>query len=224
MCALSHMTVWIELGPWCWERNFDIYFLAFWFFELETYMTSACHNAWQSRPMYPFPFPPLRYSYAGCVCIFFNVYLFLRETGTEHEWGRGRERGRHRIWSRLPARSCQDRAQRGARTHRPWDRDVTESQTLNRLTESHPGALCVYYSNYHLSKVFCVLKIYFSSAILKPYNMCLGWVPVMLLMRKLRFRELKEPEVALSVSDWSRIWTSFHLNLKPMFFPLLISY
>ena len=29
--------------------------------------------------------------------IFFNVYLFLRETETEHEWIRGRERGRHRI-------------------------------------------------------------------------------------------------------------------------------
>ena len=29
--------------------------------------------------------------------IFLNVYLFLRETDTEHEQGRGRERGRHRI-------------------------------------------------------------------------------------------------------------------------------
>ena len=28
---------------------------------------------------------------------FFNVYLFLGQRETEHEWGRGRERGRHRI-------------------------------------------------------------------------------------------------------------------------------
>ena len=33
----------------------------------------------------------------------FNVYLFLRET--EHKQGRGRERGRHRIGSRLQALS-----------------------------------------------------------------------------------------------------------------------
>ena len=29
--------------------------------------------------------------------IFFNVYLFLRQRESEREWGRGRERGRHRI-------------------------------------------------------------------------------------------------------------------------------
>ena len=32
--------------------------------------------------------------------VFFNV-LFLREIETQCEWGRGRERGRHRIRSRL---------------------------------------------------------------------------------------------------------------------------
>ena len=69
---------------------------------------------------------------------FFNVYLFLRQRETEHEWGRGRERGRHRIWSRLQALSHQNRAQRGARTHGPWDHDLSQSRTLNRL--SHPGA------------------------------------------------------------------------------------
>ena len=33
---------------------------------------------------------------------FFNIYLFLRDKvrQREHEWGRGRVRGRHRIWSR----------------------------------------------------------------------------------------------------------------------------
>ena len=29
--------------------------------------------------------------------LFFNVYLFLRQREIEREWGRGRERGRHRI-------------------------------------------------------------------------------------------------------------------------------
>ena len=65
---------------------------------------------------------------------FFNVYLFLRET--ECKQGRGRERGRHRIWSRFQALSCQHRAWYGARTHEPWDHG--SSRTLNRL--SHPGA------------------------------------------------------------------------------------
>ena len=45
--------------------------------------------------------------------IFFNVYLFLRQTETEHERGRGRERGRHRIGNRLQALSHQPRAQLG---------------------------------------------------------------------------------------------------------------
>ena len=65
-----------------------------------------------------------------------NVYLFWRETKCKH--GRGRERGRHRIRSRLQALSCQHRARHGARTHEPWDHDLSRSQTLNRL--SHPGA------------------------------------------------------------------------------------
>ena len=41
----------------------------------------------------------------------------MRQRETEHEQGRGRERGRHRIQSRLRAPSCQHRAPRGARTH-----------------------------------------------------------------------------------------------------------
>ena len=59
----------------------------------------------------------------------------MRET--EYEQGWGRERGRHRIWSRLQALSCQHRARHGARTHEPWDHDPSRSQTFNQL--SHPG-------------------------------------------------------------------------------------
>ena len=45
----------------------------------------------------------------------FLMFIFERETEGEWEWGR--ERGRHRIGSRLQAPSCQHRARRGARTH-----------------------------------------------------------------------------------------------------------
>ena len=73
---------------------------------------------------------------------FFNV-LFIFETETEREQGRGREWARHRIQSRLQVLSCQHKAQCRARTHKPWDHDLSQSQTLNRL--GHPGAptLCI---------------------------------------------------------------------------------
>ena len=56
----------------------------------------------------------------------------MRQRETEHERGRGRERGRHRIGSRLQALSHQPRARRGARTHGPRDRDLAE---VGRLTD-----------------------------------------------------------------------------------------
>ena len=72
------------------------------------------------------------------------IYFWERERERERErvhaleQGRGRERGRCRIRSRLQAPSCQHRARRGARTHQPWDHDLSWSQMLNGL--SHPGA------------------------------------------------------------------------------------
>ena len=63
--------------------------------------------------------------------------MFIFEREREHEQGRGRERGRHRIWSRLQAMSCQHRVWCEARTHGPWDHDLSWSRTLNWL--SHPG-------------------------------------------------------------------------------------
>ena len=47
----------------------------------------------------------------------FKFYFLMFISETEHKWVRGRERGRHRIRSRLQILSCQHRAQRGARTH-----------------------------------------------------------------------------------------------------------
>ena len=63
---------------------------------------------------------------------FFNVYLFWGQRETDHERGKGKERGRHRIGNRLQALSHQPRARRGARTHRPRDRDLAE---VGRLTD-----------------------------------------------------------------------------------------
>ena len=40
--------------------------------------------------------------------------------------------------SRLQAPSCQHRARCGVWTHKPWDHDLSQSQTLSQL--SHPGA------------------------------------------------------------------------------------
>ena len=64
------------------------------------------------------------------------IYFWDRERQSIN--GGGLERGRHRIWNRLQALSCQHRARRGARTHGPRDHDLSQSRPLNRL--SHPGA------------------------------------------------------------------------------------
>ena len=66
------------------------------------------------------------------------MFIYFLEIETEHEQGRGRERRRQRIWSRLQAPSRQHRARHGAQTHKPQDLDLSQSGTLNRL--SNPGA------------------------------------------------------------------------------------
>ena len=72
--------------------------------------------------------------------ILFNFFLmFIYFWDRERAWtGKGSERGRHRIWSRLQALSCQHRARRKAWTHQLWDHDLSWSWMLNRL--SHPSA------------------------------------------------------------------------------------
>ena len=65
------------------------------------------------------------------------------EREKEHELGRGRGSGRHRIGSKLQALSCQHRAWHGARTHKLWGHDLSRSQTFNWL--SHPGALILFW-------------------------------------------------------------------------------
>ena len=65
---------------------------------------------------------------------FLNVYSFLRD----REWvGEGqRERGRHRIWNRLQASSCQHRAWGRVWTHKPWQHDLRWSLKPNWLSHS----------------------------------------------------------------------------------------
>ena len=97
-------------------------------------LTSHFQGNWEHRVEMSYS----RTCYCSARTLFkFFFYIFFWETETEHKWGRGRERRRHRIWSRLQALSCQRRARRGARTHKPWDHDESQSQTPNWL--SHPG-------------------------------------------------------------------------------------
>ena len=67
------------------------------------------------------------------ICLMF-IY-FLRERETECKQGRGRERGSHRIQSRLQALNCQHRALRRARTQELRDHDLTWSQMPNWATQ-----------------------------------------------------------------------------------------
>ncbi|XP_049479363.1 uncharacterized protein LOC125917974 [Panthera uncia] len=91
--------------------------------------------------------------------------LFLRERVQVGEGQRARRR--HRIRSRLQAPSCQHRARRGARTHRPRDQDLSRSRTLNRL--SHPGAPRIFSLSTHPMLGFLLLwfceAIFLSSAL-----------------------------------------------------------
>ena len=68
---------------------------------------------------------------------FFLMFTYFWDRERQGMNGGGSERGRHRIWNRLRALSCQHRARRGARTRKPWDHDPSWSRTLYPL--SHPG-------------------------------------------------------------------------------------
>ena len=65
---------------------------------------------------------------------FSHLFIFERQRETGHEWGRVRESGRHRIWSRLQAPSCQQRARHGAQIYEPHD--LSQSWTLNWATRA----------------------------------------------------------------------------------------
>ena len=70
-------------------------------------------------------------------CLFFFVYVYLWERQSVSGEGAERERGRHRIWNKLQALSCQHRARCGPWTREQPDHDLGWSRMLNWL--SHPG-------------------------------------------------------------------------------------
>ena len=82
---------------------------------------------------------------------FFSTFiLFLGQRETEHERGRGRERGRHRIGNRLQALSYhQPRARRGARTPGPRDRDLAEVGRLTDYATQVPLNVCYFKETTH---------------------------------------------------------------------------
>ena len=70
--------------------------------------------------------------------LYLNLFLFFKfifERETERACGGGAESGRDR--GSKASSSCQQRAWCRARTHEPWDHDLSQSRTLNWL--SHPG-------------------------------------------------------------------------------------
>ena len=72
------------------------------------------------------------------------MFIFDRHTHTQPhthtqcEWGRSRERGRHRIWRRLQAPNCQQSSIWGLNS---WHYVLSRSRTLNWL--SHPDTPAV---------------------------------------------------------------------------------
>ena len=66
------------------------------------------------------------------------MFVYFWERKTECKWGRGKEKWRHRIQSRLQALSCQHEAWRGARTHGPRDHDPSWSQTFTQRSCQAP--------------------------------------------------------------------------------------
>ena len=76
-----------------------------------------------------------------CLDFFLSFLIHLREK--EHEEGRDRERGRHRIWSRLQALSCQQSPTwvSISRTSRSWPEPKPRVRHLtNWAPLNHPGA------------------------------------------------------------------------------------
>ena len=96
------------------------------------------------------------------------MFLFIFETERDWAWAGEGQRGRHRIWSRLHALSCQHRAWRGAWTHRLWDHDLSRSWMLNRL--SHPGAPRKSIMWQRVNIKIAQNRGYFSSKLLPKYN------------------------------------------------------
>ena len=126
---------------------------------------------------------------------FFNVYLFLGQRETEHERGRGRERGRHRIGNRLQALSHQPRARRRARTHGARDRDLAEVGRLTDCTTQAP-----------LKKIFFLKKLIHSlhQGLGPLWNIC--WAPAVGQALDQILETQGEPETGTLLPSWGSRW------------------
>ena len=63
------------------------------------------------------------------------MFIHFWERERQNEPGRSRERGRHRIQSSLQVLGCQHRVRPGARTYQWWYHDLSQSRTLNWLSQ-----------------------------------------------------------------------------------------
>ena len=114
------------------------------------------------------------------------MVIYFWKTETKREWGRGRERGKHRIWSRLQAPSCQHRVPTqgsNPQTARSWPELKSDAQPTEpprapftwRVIEQKaytclsylrppPPPLCVVLSFWaFVSQLRCFLKAFASS-------------------------------------------------------------
>ena len=74
----------------------------------------------------------------------FLMFICFWRRERKHMQGRGREWGRHRIWNRLQALSCQHRVWHGAWIYQVQDHDLSQRQTFNQLSHSgSPIYLCL---------------------------------------------------------------------------------
>ena len=98
-------------------------------FILQSGNSDGVHLTW------PLSAPSKKKMFVNFFFFFFLMFIFQRETQSRGGGGAERQRGRHRIWNRLQALSCQHRAQR--RTHGLWDHDLSWSRTGNHVCQLH---------------------------------------------------------------------------------------
>ena len=110
---------------------------------------------------------------------FFKFFLmFINFWERDSMNGGGSERGRHRIWSRLQALSCQHRVRCGARTHGPWDHDLSRCWMLNRL--SHPGAAPTWRKNFYWEELVIDSHGKYQCLGKRTYKNCM-WLVILIL-------------------------------------------
>ena len=111
----------------------------------------------------------------------FNVYLFLRETETECEWVRGRERGIHRIRSRLQAPGSEPSAQSPTRgSNPPALRSWPEPKSDPQPTESPRRPINLLFIFISFSRgvaIYVVTNCFFSTSYVFLFCFILFWLP-----------------------------------------------